>query len=196
MTVSTTFGYSATEDRIWLSCDAWPQRVWFPRRLVRGILRITIAQLEAQAGGAQADDERPPSERIAAAHDASLNKPRPGERGRALQMGREDANAPALQTAVLCTRFVLERPGEHFDLVFHTPAGQRRLRLSRTGLHRWLHALHMVLQGSDWADWPAAPDWLTRSYLPPALQSLLTLPPDGLDLEGDADEGDAPRPGP
>ena len=81
------------------------------------------------------------------------------------------------------------------SLVFHTPAGQRRLRLSGTGLHRWLHALHMVVQGTDWADWPAPPDWLTRSYLPPALKSLLTLPPAGAGPDDEADEGDAPRPG-
>ena len=101
----------------------------------------------------------------------------------------------ALQHAVLCTQFALEAAGAQHDLVFHTPAGQRRLRLSGTGLHRWLLALHMVLRGTDWADWPAAPDWLTRSYLPPALQSLLTLPPGGPGLDDEADEGDAPRPG-
>ena len=96
---------------------------------------------------------------------------------------------------MLCTQFALEAAGAQHDLVFHTPAGQRRLRLSGTGLHRWLHALHMVLRGTDWADWPAAPDWLTRSYLPPALQSLLTLPPGGPGPDDEADEGDAPRPG-
>ena len=77
------------------------------------------------------------------------------------------------------------------ELVFDTPAGQRRLRLSRIGLHRWLHALHMVLRSADWADWPAAPDWLTRSYLPPALQSLLVPPPADLTLN-DEQDGDAP----
>lgn len=193
MAVSTTFGYNVSEDRIWISCAAWPQRVWITRRLARAMVQAVVGVLESAE--APAADARPAAERAAAAHDASLNQPQPGEQGRALQMGREAANAPALQTAVLCTQFALQPAGAHHDLVFHTPAGQRRLRLSGTGLHRWLHALHMVVQGTDWADWPAPPDWLTRSYLPPALKSLLTLPPAGAGPDDEADEGDAPRPG-
>ena len=193
MAVSTTFGYNVSEDRIWISCAAWPQRVWITRRLARAMVQAVVGVLESAE--APAADARPAAERAAAAHYVSLNQPQPGEQGRALQMGREAANAPALQHAVLCTQFALEAAGAQHDLVFHTPAGQRRLRLSGTGLHRWLHALHVVLRGTDWADWPAAPDWLTRSYLPPALQSLLTLPPGGRGLDDEADEGDAPRPG-
>ena len=195
MAVSTTFGYNVSEDRIWISCAAWPQRVWITRRLARAMVQAVVGVLESAAATSPAAAARPATERAAAAHDASLNQPQPGEQGRALQMGREAANAPALQTAVLCTQFALQPAGAHHDLVFHTPAGQRRLRLSGTGLHRWLHALHMVLRGTDWADWPAPPDWLTRSYLPPALKSLLTLPPAGAGPDDEADEGDAPRPG-
>ena len=196
MAVSTTFGYNAPEDRIWRACAAWPERLWLTRRMVRAVLQAAVSALEADPPALPSGaDARPAAERAAAEHDASLNQPQPGEQGRALQMGREAANAPALQHAVLCTQFALQPAGAHHDLVFHTPAGQRRLRLSGTGLHRWLHALHMVLRGTDWADWPAAPDWLTRSYLPPALQSLLTLPPGGPGLDDEADEGDAPRPG-
>ena len=188
MAVSTTFGYNVSEDRIWISCAAWPQRVWITRRLARAMVQAVVGVLESAE--APAADARPAAERAAAAHDASLNQPQPGEQGRALQMGREAANAPALQHAVLCTQFALEAAGAQHDLVFHTPAGQRRLRLSGTGLHRWLHALHMVLRSAEWADWPAAPDWLTRSYLPPALQSLLVVPPADLTLN-DEQDGDA-----
>ena len=146
MAVSTTFGYNAAEDRIWLACAAWPERLWLTRRRVRAVLQAAVAALEA--------------------------------------------DPPALQGAVLCTRFSLMTLGTQTELVFDTPAGQRRLRLSRIGLHRWLHALHMVLRSADWADWPAAPDWLTRSYLPPALQSLLVVPPADLTLN-DEQDGDA-----
>ena len=190
MAVSTTFGYNVSEDRIWISCAAWPQRVWITRRVARTILQAVVGVVETAASAEP--DARPAVERAAAAHDASLNRPQPGEQGRALQMGREAANAPALQTAVLCAQFTLEPAGEHHDLVFHTPAGQRRLRLSSTGLHRWLHALQMVVRGTDWADWPVPPDWLTRSYLPPALQSLLQTPPHDLGLDDESD--DAPPP--
>ena len=187
MAVSTTFGYHAGEDRLWISCGAWPQRVWLTRRMARILLQLTVGLLEAPASG----DARPAAERAAAEHDASLNQPQPGEQARALQMGREANDAPGLQGAVLCTRFSLMTLGTQTELVFDTPAGQRRLRLSRIGLHRWLHALHMVLRSAEWADWPAAPDWLTRSYLPPALQSLLVPPPADLTLN-DEQDGDGP----
>ncbi|QTD46513.1 hypothetical protein [Ottowia testudinis] len=179
MAVSTTFGYNAPEDRLWLACAAWPQRLWLTRRVVRAMLQAVVQSLESAAAAAPlpAGDTRPAAERAAAAHDASLNQPQPGEQVRALQMGREATDAPALQGAVLCTRFTLLTLGTQTELVFDTPAGQRRLRLSRIGLHRWLHALQLVLRSAGWTDWPAAPDWLTRSYLPPALRSLLTPPP-------------------
>lgn len=189
MAVSTTFGYNAGEDRIWISCTAWPQRVWLTRRIVRGIVQAAVTQLESSLVAAP-DDARPTAERAAAEHDASLNWPQPGEQARALQMGREASDAPALAEAVLCTRFAQLATGEKIELVFSTATGQRRLQLSRVGLHRWLHALQMVMGSSGWADWPAPPDWLTRSYLPPALKSLLTAPP--ADLDEDADSGDRP----
>ena len=191
MAVSTTFGYHAGEDRLWIDCAAWPQRLWVTRRLARGMVQALVAALESAAAPAP-DEARladadlgvdATAERAAAAHDASLNQPQPGEQARPLQMGREAADAPALQTAVLCTQFALELAGTQAELVFATSAGQRRLRLSRTGLHRWLHALHMVLRGTDWADWPTPPEWLTRSYLPPALKSLLQMPPADAGLE-------------
>lgn len=38
--VSThTFGYNVSEDRIWISCAAWPQRVWITRRLARAMVQ-------------------------------------------------------------------------------------------------------------------------------------------------------------
>ena len=189
MAVSTTFGYHAGEDRLWISCGAWPQRVWLTRRMARILLQLTVGLLEAPASG----DARPAAERAAAEHDASLNRPQAGEHGHPLQMGREPPDAPALSSAVLCTRCEIRPVGLQIELCFHTVSGQRRLQLSRVGLHRWLHALHIVLQGSGWADWPAAPDWLTRSYLPPALQKLLQAPLPASDLG--ADEDDAPPAG-
>ena len=171
--LSTTFGYHAGEDRVWLACPAWPQRLWLTRRIVRQILGAVVQQIEA--GPAAEGDAAPlaAAQRAAAEHEASLNQRQPGEPARALQTGREAVDARALADAVLCTRFALLRGASHIDLVFVTTAGERRLHLSRIGLHRWVHGLHMVLSHAQWQDWAPSPDWLTRSYLPPALQRLL-----------------------
>ena len=189
MPVSTTFGYSATEDRIWMSCAAWPQRIWLTRRVARAVLQAAVHVIETAP---PEGDARTPTERAAAEHDASLNRPQPGEHGQALRMGREATDARELSEATLCTQFsLISTGGTQIDLVFRTAAGERRMHLSRTGLHRWLRALHLVMAPAHWHDWTAPPEWLTRSYLPPALQSLLDapLPPDsGLD-EDDAPPG-------
>lgn len=190
MTVSTTFGYSRAEDRIWISCSAWPQRVWLTRRIAQAALQAGVRVIESgpAATGPQADP-LPPAERAAAAHDASLNRLRPGEPP-VLRTGREATDAPELERAVLCTRFMLLDTGSQAELVFSTRAGERRLRLGRTELHRWLHALQMVMAPTRWHEWAAPPDWLTRSYLPPALKALLVpMPPDEAKPRGATDDG-------
>jgi hypothetical protein len=185
MTVSTTFGYNATEDRLWMSCSAWPQRIWITRRMTGDILRAVARAIED--GAAESASPLPLSqpaapavaaaERAATEHDAAINRPPPGEGGYALRMGSEAANAAPLKEAPLCVRFSLTRRGPMTDLTFHAATGEWRLHLSRTGLHRWLHALHLVIGPTRWHEGLARPDWLTRSYLPPALKALLTAPP-------------------
>lgn len=198
MTVTTTFGYNAGEDRIWISCNAWPQRVWLTRRLTTQVLTEVAAALEQGASVAEGDT-RPVAERVAAEHDDSLNKPRQGEQGGLLHMGRESPRAQALAAAALCTQFTLRRGETHTDLLFVTTAGERRLHLTRVGLHRWLHALHLVVSGTAWSTWTPMPQWLTRSYLPPALKSLLAFePPPGHrpeDAAGDDPAGLGPPDG-
>jgi len=188
MTVSTTFGYSATEDRIWMSCDAWPQRIWITRRIAREVLRVVALVIESDP----ADDALAAqltraeiAERAAAEHDTAINRPPPGESGYALRMGSEAADAAPLKDAALCTRFSVTRRGEHADLAFGSAKGEQRLRLSRIGLHRWTHALLMVIKPTLWHEGIALPDWLTRSYLPPALKALLNAPPGVDDLPGE-----------
>lgn len=176
MMVSTTFGYHAAEDRIWLSCTGWPHRLWLTRRLVHDLLVLAARTLEA-APPAQAD-ARPAAERVAAEHDDSLNRPRAGESAQPLRPGRESAGAPELATAELCLQVGMQCNAEQAELVFRTAGGERRLLLTRPGLHRWLHALHRLLTSARWHEWPPLSDWLTRSHLPPALQALLRVPPE------------------
>ena len=196
MSVTTTFGYSATEDRLWMRCDGWPQRVWLTRRTARAMVQALVRLIETTPAPGDTAGAPSASERAAAEHDAALNRPRPSESGQALRMGRAAAaDTRELANAVLCRKFTLIHAGGHADLVFGTSAGEWRLRLTRAGLHRWLRGLQLALAPAQWSDWPAVPDWLTRSYLPPALQKLLDapLPPAS---ERDADHGgDAASPG-
>ena len=50
--------------------------------------------------------------------------------------------------------------------------------------------MYMVLQHASW-NLPALPEWVTRSYLPPALRAILTQPAPGTWSE-ETDEDPAP----
>jgi len=178
MTVTTTFGYNPVEDRLWVSCSGWSNRLWLTRRMTQMMVALVARVLENSAPlppslpGAQAV---PPAERAAREHDASLNHPPPGEGTRALVLGRDTQTGPAeLAAALLCTRFSATATAYGAELVYGASDGERKVQLSRTGLHRWLHALHIVLGRTGWPEWQALPEWLTRSYLPAALKKLLT----------------------
>lgn len=173
MAVYTTFGYNQREDRVWIDCAAWPQRIWLTRRMTGAIMQLAVGALESEHAASPVTPPGSVSERAAAEHDASINRPRPGDPARVLQTGREPSDDPALRSALLCTQFSLVAGDGQAEMVLVTAAGEHRLRLARLDLHRWLHGLQMVLKPTGWADWPALPEWLTRSYLPPALSSVL-----------------------
>ena len=175
MSVTTTFGYSAAEDRLWVSCSAWNTRLWLTRRMVQSVVSSVAQVLETVAAQPAGEPAPPGAEGAAREHDASLNQPQPGESGRALTLGRDsEEGAAELAAAPLCTRFRVTGTVRNAELVFGTREGDRSVQLSRVGLHRW-------------HEWQAPPEWLTRSYLPPALQNLLTT------AAGPA-AGDAPPP--
>jgi hypothetical protein len=191
--VTTTFGYNAAEDRLWLNCDAWPQRIWITRRMACKVLQAAAQAIEdalapgdAAVAGPTPTAPAAVAELAAAEHDAALNRPQPGEDAHALRMGTESTNAAPLKDAVLCSRFRLTQRGDNADLVFDTPAGEQALHLSRVGLHRWMHALHLVMAQTQWDEVVKLPGWLKRSYLPPALKALLDAPlPKGDNLPDD-----------
>lgn len=195
MSVSTTFGYNAAEDRLWMRCEGWPQRLWLTRRIAQAMLWAVVELIEAPPRSAQNPSTQSAGERAAAEHDAALNRPQAGEPGHTLRMGREVARAHEHADAVVCRRFTLVGQEGATDLIFQTQSGEYRVQLSRIGLHRWLHALQLVLATTGWSEWNAAPEWLTRSYLPAALKNLLAAPlPPGAPLDDDTDCSGAPAP--
>ena len=202
MTVSTTFGHDAQQDRIWLRCSAWTEPLWLTRRLTLATIdllvqvlqapppsEVTQGALDAAAAAATAGVQR-----AAAQHGQALNRMAPGETLVPLSTGRERLPAAALQLAALATRCHVRRHGARFVLLFERAhAAPQSLSLGASGLHRWLHALHMMAAQAGWLAAHPVADWLTRSYLPPALASLLTPPAVG---QAPGDPGDEAGPAP
>ena len=183
---TTTFGYNPAEDRIWMSCSLWQgERLWITRHCAQNIRQAVCQVLEQSAPG---DAQSSPGDRAAAEHDAAIN--RPTVTGPAMQTGRDTSQAEGAPSFVylLCTSAMVSAGVQDASLSFQTRQGARDIAFDREGLHRWLRGLHMVLQHANW-NLPTPPEWVTRSYLPAALQAILTQPaPDGLDdAAGDDD---------
>ena len=186
---TTTFGYNPVEDRVWMACSMWQhERLWITRRCAQEVMQAVCRVLEQSAADALGADA---PARAAAEHDAAIN--RPSVTGLSMQTGRDEspqaASAPNMQY-VLCTSVRVSAGADEAGLSFQTPAGELTIAFDREGLHRWLRGMYMVLQHASW-NLPALPEWVTRSYLPPALRAILTQPAPGTWSE-EADEDSAP----
>ncbi len=183
---TTTFGYNPVEDRVWMSCSIWQdERLWITRQCAQNIMQTVCEVLEQSAPGDPVVDA---PKRATFEHDAAIN--RPTTSGPAMQTGRDTHQADAAFPVhyLLCTSAMVSAGSEDASLVFRTPEGERSILFNREGLHRWLRGLYLVLRHANW-NLPQPPEWVTRSYLPPALRAILTQPaPDWTDDEEDDGE--------
>lgn len=187
---TTTFGYNPVEDRMWMACSMWRhERLWITRRCAQEVMQAVCRVLEQSVADALGADA---PARAAAEHDAAIN--RPSVTGlMSMQTGRDDSvQAAGISTMqyVLCTSVKVSAGADEAGLSFQTPASELTIAFDREGLHRWLHGMYMVLQHASW-NLPALPEWVTRSYLPPALRAILTQPAPGTWSE-ETDEDPAP----
>ena len=182
---TSTFGFNAQEDRVWMSSSDWSERIWLTRRQSRSLIELLAQALQNTAQG----DDKPAQ--MVREHDASINRPRNVQNGPVLQMGRDAVTAHQAASYVLCTRIVVatsQGGSDNVSVTLGTSQKEWTLHFSREDLHRWLRALHMVIQQGDW-QLPDMPDWLVRSYLPHALKAILTSPlPDSL-TDDEEDKG-------
>lgn len=180
--MSTTFGYDPLEDRIWMSNTGQgeQERIWLTRRLAQYLVGPMAQSLEnttteATGGGDVAT-------RIRLEHEMALNEPQPGQPLVPFKMGRDEAKSRDGARYVLCHNIQTTLKGGQCEMSMQTAVGERRLQFSRVGLHRWLRAFSIVLQATPWNLNPPPAPWLTQSYLPQALRTLLDKPlPDQLD---------------
>lgn len=186
---SSTFGYNTVEDRIWLSNSAWHDRLWLTRRHAKELLRLIAQVLQGTYTGA----EEIPAEDIEREHDDAINRPS-NVAGATLQMGRETATEQSSIHFALCTRIAIIKTADKFELVLNASESEYKMLFLREELHRFLRALYLILKQTDW-QLPQPPQWLTRSYLPAALQEILQAPlPENLDDDVDDFEADTGTP--
>ncbi|MBL8388014.1 MAG: hypothetical protein JNK17_07360 [Hydrogenophaga sp.] len=175
---TTTFGYHATQDRIWMRVHDRDVTVWFTRRMVRSIVGPMLKLFEDSTPGSQGGAA--PRARASIEHQLSLHEVAPGQRPAQIRAGHETPSASSDPQESLCTRITTQATAQGVNLNFETEAGPLVLNLSRKGMHLWYRGLAMVLKQASWDLPEGLPEWLRADMTPPAVQALLKrpLPPD------------------
>jgi len=177
---TTTFGYNAAQDRIWMRVHDQDSTVWFTRRMVISIFGTVLPSFEASTPGEQGGAS--PRARASIEHDLSLHEAAPGQRPPQIRAGHESPGSQSDPQERLCQKISTQTSSLSVNMTFDTSSGPLVLRLSRKGTHLWFQGLAMVLRQARWNLPDALPDWLQAGVLPPAMQVLISKPlPDNLD---------------
>lgn len=171
---TTTFGFDAVQDRIWMRVHEQERTIWFTRRLLSQFLGPVLEAFEQATPGAEGG--APPARRAAIEHDLSLHETLPGQRAPQIRAGRVPPSPGADPQQGLCTRVATRTGQQAVTMTFEAPAGPLVLPLTRKGMHLWLRGLSMVLKQTHW-DLPLQmPAWLEAGVMPSALKGLVDKP--------------------
>ncbi|HEY9095763.1 MAG TPA: hypothetical protein VIN35_08475 [Hydrogenophaga sp.] len=182
---TTTFGFDAVQDRIWMRIHELDQTVWLTRRMVTVILGPLVQAFEAATPGVQGGAAAPA--RAALEHGLALHESAPGEPVAQIRAGQVPPSLDRDPQRGLCIRINAQASDQAMVMTFETVSGPVALKLSRKGMHLWLRGLALVLKQAQWGMPRTLPAWLDTGLLPPAIQALF-------DRSSPEDPAD-PRPG-
>ncbi|MFA5081768.1 MAG: hypothetical protein WC474_04380 [Hydrogenophilaceae bacterium] len=155
-----TFGYSDSEDRIWLSSSAGA-RFWLTRRLLSGLLRPMCEILEKSVPGGDIPNALPAGQRIALEHGEALADSPEGLPALAKNKETRSAGAAAAQPPILVTSITFQADSRHCALIITAGHEPTRIDTNRMDLHRLLAALYQTATAARWA-LADLPIWLTE----------------------------------
>lgn len=171
---TTTFGFDAEQDRIWMRVHETDQTIWLTRRMVTIILGPIVQAFEQATPGEQGGAAAPA--RAALEHQLSLHETVPGQAPPQIRAGRVQPTADGDLQFRLCTRLHAQASNQAMKLTFDSVSGPLVVQLSRKGMHLWLRGLSMVLKQAHWGLPQALPQWLEAGLMPPAMQALMDKP--------------------
>lgn len=161
VTTQLTFGYSDSEDRVWLSLSTG-RRFWMTRRMALNFLAKAAEMLEKTVPGGDIPNALPASERIALEHGEALEADLDGKP--AMEVNKETrSGSPDKGTLPsppsLLTYLTASAKGDRCSLILIPDAKDGTVHLRRIEFHRLLSALVRTVQGAGW-DPRDLPDWL------------------------------------
>ncbi|AOW12593.1 hypothetical protein LPB72_16270 [Hydrogenophaga crassostreae] len=171
---TTTFGFDALQDRIWMRVHERDQTVWLTRRMVVVILGPMVQAFENATPGQQGGAAAPA--RAALEHELALHETAPGQAAPQIRAGRVPPSEDSDPQFRLCTGINARASNQSMAMTFATASGPLELQLSRKGMHLWLRGLAMVLKQAQWGMPQALPKWLDAGLMPPSIQALIDKP--------------------
>jgi hypothetical protein len=171
---TTTFGYHAQQDRIWMRVHEEDRTLWLTRRMVLHILGPMLASFESTTPGSEGG--APTGTRAAIEHDLALHEVVPGQPPARIQSGNVTPSEHSDPQQDLCSRIVTQSGSQSVSMSFDTGTGPLVLRLDRKSMHLWLQGLVMVLNQTGWNLADPLPGWLQSGVMPPAIQALIAKP--------------------
>lgn len=187
-----SFAYDAVQDRIWLRLNEQEDVIWLTRRLTVFLLTLA-AERFAQAAGGGLDGLVKKDQAAELEHEIAVTEGDDQQKGTPVQMSESTLDPEIKSRGVLCERITMSSNANGVQLQLKVNGDEKRfVNLSRAGFHRMLRALLLVANRVKW-DLPPVPSWLSRAYLPAALQGVVDSAMLSAD-QGDAlDDEDSPR---
>jgi hypothetical protein len=165
-----TFGYSDSEDRIWLSVSTG-QRFWLTRRMLLGFLPKIAELLQKTVPGGDIPHALPAAERVALEHAEALEDNLDGQP--AMTLNKETRTTSLGSGKVppppqLLTSLSASAKGDHCTLILRADDPEGGMKLKRIEFHRILAALVRTARNAGW-DLRGIPNWLNPPVnTPPA----------------------------
>jgi hypothetical protein len=153
-----TFGYSDSEDRLWLkSSDG--AKYWLTRRLLARFIGPTADLLEKTVPGGEVSNALSAAQRIALEHAEAMADTPEGKPAMARNKDTQPPGGGTSAPPLLATTLSLTADAGRCRLTIVAGGRDGQLNLSRLDFHRFLGAMTLAAQKSGW-DLPGLPDWL------------------------------------
>jgi hypothetical protein len=190
-----SFAYDAVQDRIWLRLNNQDELIWLTRRLTVFLLTLAADRF-AQAAGGGLDGLVNQDKAVELEHELAVTENDDQQKGTPVQMGASNVEPELKSHGVLCERITMSSNASGVQLQLKVNGDEKRyINLSRAGFHRMLRALLLVANRVKW-DLPEVPAWLSRAYLPAALQGVVDSAMSGVELSDEDAEAGGDKPDP
>lgn len=154
-----TFGYSDSEDRIWLASSEGG-KYWLTRRLLERFIRPCAELLERTVPGGEVPNALPARQRIAIEHAEAMADSPEGEPALARDLASRDLGQPP-GTPRLVNTLRLDASENACRLTLVAAGEETVFELSRLDYHRLLGALVLTARNAEWR--LDLPNWLSAN---------------------------------